>query len=82
MGSSKAGKRQGGIFQRFGNWVAGTKPPSEEEGQIATGGNAYSQWPADYDNTKLDGAVVVDGKFCRTPGEVKAAVAKKYGPSG
>lgn len=76
---SKTGKRQGGIFRRGWNWIAGTPPPSEDAGQVATGGNQYSQWPSSYDETKLGGVTVIDGKFCRTPGEIKAATAKKYG---
>ncbi len=76
---SRAGRRQGGVFQRLGNWIAGTPPPSEQVAQIATGGNQYSQWPADFDDVKLEGGVIIDGKLCRTPGEVKAATAKKYG---
>jgi hypothetical protein len=76
---SSTGKRRGGIFQRLGNWIAGTPPPSEEDGQTSTGGNQYSQWSDAYNDTKLDGARVIDGKFCRTVGEVKAATAKKYG---
>ena len=76
---SNPGKRTGGIFQRLGNWIAGTRPPSEGAGQIATGGNAMSQWPGAYDNTPTNGDVYVGGQCCRTVGEVKAATAKFYG---
>jgi hypothetical protein len=78
MSKRNAGKRQGGVVQRFANWLAGTPPPSEENALIQTGGNEISQWPASYDDTKLEGSPVIGGKVCRTPGQVKAATAKKY----
>jgi hypothetical protein len=39
-----------------------------------------STLPAQYNNVPFDGARVVNGKFCHTVGEYKAACAKLYGP--
>jgi len=72
------GARQGGAFQRLTNWALGTKPPTEQQGLVATSGNQISEWPAEYDHTALENATVVGGKICYTVGEHKAATAKFY----
>ncbi len=69
------GKRKGGIFSRFGNWVAGSKPPTTQEGYIQQG-HSISSWSSEHDNTPLDGDRYVNGKCCTTVGEYKAALTK------
>jgi len=73
------GKKQGGIFQRLGNWVAGTKPPTTEQGYTQEG-HTVSSWSSTFDDTPLDGDRIVDGTHCKTVGEYKAACAKFYDP--
>ncbi len=75
-------KRQGGILQRFGKWIAGEKPEDIQKAYITqrhseVGG--YSS-KSGYDDTPLDGDQIVGGKHFKTVGEYKAACAKFYGP--
>lgn len=73
MKRKNLGKRQGGIFQRLGKWIAGEKPPTTEEGYIEHNHN-IAQWGPKFDKTPLGGDKYVNGKCCRTVGEYKAAL--------
>jgi hypothetical protein len=82
----RVGKRQGGVLQRLGNWIAGT-PPQTFNQAISSNTSAsqhgittsVADWPSSQDDVPLSGARFVDGQCCRTVGEYKAACAKFYG---
>jgi hypothetical protein len=73
-------KRKGGVFQRLGNWLIGTEPPSEQDAIIASKHNTYSSMSSEYDDTPIN--QMVGSTRCKTVGEYKTACIKKYGPDG
>lgn len=75
------GKRQGGLKQRFWNWVAGNEPPTMQDALI-NHGSTISSMPDSHNSNPLDGDIQVGFTTCRTVGEYKAACRKFYNGIG
>lgn len=66
-------RRKNGVFSRLGNWLKGEPMPTLAQVTSQTGKRRITDLPASADGVRLEGDRYINGRCCKTVGDVKEA---------